>query len=138
MIKREDIMEMIEEKSSNWAMEKVKEIAEKYKEDFEALDLIADCLESFENYVNAVNHMEKSIVILRFRLEPEAFRAAVENLDKGRRNSHNALISSVKILNRFCTTTGLTPFYTGDVTDRVEVAEFAKDVVINIFDNRKK
>lgn len=126
------------ELSGNWALDYLRELSESYKEDKDALDIIADSVASYADYISHVHKMETSILGLRFRLEPEAFRAAVSNLDSTRSLLHNGVIASTKVLNRLAALSNLSPFFSGDISDRLQVADFAKDVVFNVFENRKK
>ena len=54
--------------------------------------------------------MEYRIPILRHRLEPEAYRNAVMNLDNNRRMAHDTAIGACRQLNRMSKAAGLEPF----------------------------
>ena len=49
----------------------------------------------------------------------------------------NAAIASTKTINRLCEFNELPLFFQRNIEDRVEVAEFIRDVVVNVFENRK-
>jgi hypothetical protein len=46
-------------------------------------------------------------------------------LDKQRNDTHNILISNVKIINRLCKKNNLPLIYGGNEEERIEVADFA-------------
>ena len=73
-----------------------------YNDDEDALDLIETNMNNLNGYVSAVYAMEVQIQTLRFRLDGEDYREAVTNLDKRRRNAHEAAIAACSILNRGC------------------------------------
>ncbi len=50
---------------------------------------------------------------------------------------HNSVIVSTKVINRLCESYDLPLFFEGNIEDRVEVAEFIRCVVVNVFENRK-
>lgn len=87
-------------------------------------------------YVNAVYTMELKMPILRFRLEPAEFRDAIMELDRTRRDAHEAAIDACRILNRMCEKAGLENLYPGNIDERLEVAEFCMTVVSTLFEDR--
>lgn len=108
-----------------------------YKDDKDVLEMIYDSLESMSSYVKAVNSMENTITVLRFKMDPEEYHIRVQELDRNRKIIHDGVISSIKFLNRISNVAHLPLFYSGDVDDRYEVATFAGEVVKEIFDNRQ-
>ena len=58
-------------------------------------------------------------------------------MDEKRTRIHNAAIASTKIINRLCESNRIPLFFEANIEDRVEVAEFIRDVVVNVFENRK-
>lgn len=118
--------------------ERISKLANAHKDDKEVLDVIYDTINGFTDYVKAVNEMETTITILRFRLEPEDFRERVELLDRNRRIIHNSVIAGVKMLNRMSKMAGLPLFFEGDVTDRIAVGDFAGLVSKTIFEERNR
>lgn len=111
-------------------------LVEAYSDDDMVLDMIASNMNNLGNYVDSVYSMEYRIPILRARLDAVDFQDAVMDLDRGRRNAHEAAISSVKILNRVAGKAGLPPLYDGDVENRYQVADFCMEVVKELFDDR--
>ena len=57
-------------------------------------------------------------------------------LDKSRTIAHNALISNVNIVDRLCKINETEPIYGGE-DDRVAIAEFARQVVNEFFEERR-
>lgn len=58
-------------------------------------------------------------------------------LDAERHNTHEGLILSVKLLNSICRMVGLEPIFRGNVEERVEIGDFAIQVVSELFQTRK-
>ena len=58
-------------------------------------------------------------------------------LDKQRNDTHNILISNVKIINRLCKKNNLPLIYDGNEEERIEVADFAQKVVDELFSTRR-
>jgi len=121
-------------------------LREKFKELTEALEKlgesdlakdIEEIINSCGKYVERVNAMEAVITTLRFMLEPEDYRQRLIEIDKSRRAFHNSLIVNIKLLNRYCKLAGLPEIYEGDLESRIEIAEFAKKVVDEMFETRK-
>lgn len=98
---------------------------------------IEEIIDSCGRYIESINSMEAAITSARFRLEGNDYREYVMNLDKSRRLTHNSLIVSVKLLNRYCRLAEMDPIYKGDMESRIEIAEFAQKVVNEMFDTRK-
>ena len=101
-----------------------------YSDDEDALDLIETNMNNLNGYVSAVYAMEVQIQTLRFRLEGEDYREAVTNLDKRRRNAHEAAIAAYLA--------GVEPLYSGNLEDRNEVAEFCIAIVDELFHGRSR
>lgn len=118
--------------------ERKQKLIEAYKDDKDILDTINDTLDSYGEYIKVINDMENSIAVARFTLEPDEYRRRIESLDRRRRIEHNCIISGTKLLNRLAKEVDLELFFEGDVTNRLEVAEFAMMMVRETFDNRKK
>ena len=110
----------------------IESIKERVSHDEDALFLLEDMIEACNRYVSIVVSMENSIGTARFRLEGEDFREFVTSMDKRRRTAHDALMSSVRVANR------LSKLFHGNVEDRVEVGDFAKQVVDSYFEGRRR
>jgi porphobilinogen deaminase len=108
-----------------------KESREMEKETIEELG--EDCAE----YVKRVAQMENSINVSRFRLSREDYLDKIKNLDKMRKSYHDAVIVGVKVMNRLCALYEIPKIYKGDLSSRIEIAEFAKKYVDQLWDERK-
>lgn len=113
--------------------DKFLKLVDAYKDDKDMLEFISDATGRFPKYVEVVVNMEYRIPILRHRLEPEAYRNAVMNLDNNRRMAHDTAIGACRQLNRMSKAAGLEPFYLGDEDSREEVAAFACQVTNEFF-----
>lgn len=107
--------------------------------DKEDLDIIQESIDSFPKYINSIVKMETGIKVAKFRCNTQdEFVEEIQRLDRNRRYSHNAAIVAVKVLNRLCDIYEVEKIYLGDVDDRQEVADFAKEVVDIYYSIRKK
>ena len=88
---------------------KKKKALKRYQEVRDILDgddigekCLEDLVDSSSNYVKNVLNLEHAIKTSRFHGDdPEKYKSMMENLDRNRRISHNALLSNFKILNRY-------------------------------------
>jgi len=124
-------------------MDKIKErinaLLEKIKDDPDLVSLVRDMVDSCANYVDTVVNMENAINVYRFRVEdPSELRVMIQRLDQTRRIVHNTVITNVRIVDRLCKINGVEPVFGGLDEDRLAVAEFAKKVVDEFFEDRKK
>lgn len=110
--------------------ERIEEIKKRVSHDEDVLFLVENFVETCNTYVSIVVHMENSIGAARFRLDHEAFKSFVTSLDRRRKATHDALMSSVRVVNR------IEKVFHGDMGDRKEVGDFAKDVVNAYFERR--
>lgn len=106
------------------------------KNDSEMLEIIESDMKALGEYVYAVHMMETSIPIIRINYEGEELRDRVEKLDRNRRDHHDRAIMGVKRLNRFAEMEGVEKIFTGDVEDRYAIADFCRDVTVEMFDDR--
>lgn len=104
------------------------------KDDLEALD---DAMTSFREYVNKVDAGEQQIRLAAVRFEGEEYREMVTLYDRNRHNQHESAIVNVRLVNRLAQLYGVSPLFTGNDKERLEVADFCLDVVIELFMNRK-
>lgn len=130
-------------KKGEWNMGKIKDrvnaLLAKIKNDPDQVSLVRDMIDSCTNYVDTVVNMENMINIYRFRTEdPAELRVMIQRLDQTRRIVHNAVISNVRIVDRLCRINNVEPVFGGLDEDRLAVAEFAKQVVDEFFEERKK
>ena len=125
-------------KKENWATDLLTNLAKIYADDVEVLEIIEDTVNVYGDYVAYVYKMESLRPILKIRLEAEEYKNIIEEMDEKRTRIHNAAIASTKTINRLCEFNELPLFFQGNIEDRVEVAEFIRDVVVNVFENRKR
>ncbi len=112
-------------------------LAKIYADDVEVLEIIEDTIDVYGNYVAYVYKMESLRPILKIRLEAAEYKNIIEEMDKKRTRIHNSAIASTKVINRLCESNELSLFFEGNIDDRVEVAEFIRDVIVGVFENRK-
>lgn len=105
--------------------------------DRECLELMEDLISSASDYVRRVNVLEIGLMVGKYSKEGSEYREYIEKLDKLRSSAHNALITNVKIINRLCKNNDLPLIYSGNEEDRIQVAEFAKQVVEELFSTRR-
>ena len=92
-----------------------------------------DCAE----YISSITNMENTINLAKIRLEPKEYRELITNLDKRRTDTHNVVISDVKVLNKVSVLYELPLIFNGDVNSRIEVAKFAKQYIDELFNERR-
>ena len=102
-------------------------------DDLEALD---DAMTSFREYVNKVDAGKQQIKLAAVRFEGEEYREMITRYDRNRHNQHEEAIANVRLVNRLAEIYGVSPLFTGDDTERLQVADFCLDVVIQLFQNR--
>ncbi|MPM34783.1 hypothetical protein SDC9_81370 [bioreactor metagenome] len=125
-------------KKENWATDFLTNLAKIYADDVEVLEIIEDTVNVYGDYVAYVYKMESLRPILKIKLSMDEYKNVVEEMDKKRTRVHNAAIASTKIINRLCESNRIPLFFEGNIDDRVEVAEFIRNVVVNVFQNRKQ
>ena len=124
-------------KKENWATDFLTNLTKIYADDVEILEIIEDTIDVYGEYVAYVYKMESLRPILKIKLGKDEYKNSVEEMDEKRTRIHNAAIASTKIINRLCESNRIPLFFEANIEDRVEVAEFIRDVVVNVFENRK-
>ena len=56
--------------------------------------------------------------------------------DRNRHNQHEDAIANVRMVNRLAALYDVQPLFTGDDQERLQVADFCLDVVVQVFQNR--
>jgi hypothetical protein len=105
--------------------------------DSECLELIEDLISSAAEYVKRVSILELGIMVGKHNKDGEEYREYIQNLDKQRSNAHNALINNLKIVNRLYRNNNMLPIYKGDEDNRVEIANFAQEIIEELFSTRR-
>ena len=90
-------------------------------------------MDSFCAYVNTVDMTEMRIHIAYARMEGNELRDAIQLYDTSRRNAHESAIASANAINRYARFYGAGKIFTGDVTDRYQVADFCLEVAVKLF-----
>lgn len=99
------------------------------------LEIIDDALTQCRRYVDVVDTTEQQIKLAYVRFDGDDLRDKVMNYDRQRRSAHEAAISSANVLNRLSGMYGCKKIYNGG-EDRLEVADFCLEVVVELFENR--
>ena len=100
------------------------------------LGIVDDFLKSFNAYVNEVVTNETKLLV-NPRAEGKEYRDMVSKYDEARHNCHEAAIINTKALNRMAEEYGVSPVFTGDPTQRHQVADFCLEVDRYLFVNRR-
>ena len=106
-------------------------------DDSDYLDLAKDLVISASEYVHSVNALEISIIVDKYTEDSTEYRESIEKLDKQRSIAHNALITKVKIVNRICRAHEIPIIFVGNEEARIEIADFAHELVAEFFNNRR-
>lgn len=113
------------------------ELISHYEKDTVVIGLIESALKACWRYMVAVNELELFIMTSRSSADGQEYRDIVSSMDRNRSFAHNSLISDVTAMCRLCVKADIKPIFRGNVDNRVEVAEFAKKVVVEIFEKRR-
>lgn len=105
--------------------------------DIDCLGLIDDLIEAAAEYIKRVNVLEAALITAKISKEPEEYREYVQRLDKSRSSAHNNLISNVKIVNRLCRSNNVPVIFEGNEEMRIEIAEFALELSVELFSSRR-
>ena len=103
------------------------------REDQETLESI---LPSFHAYVDAVVIGETSL-LLSGQPNGQPYRDLVMQYDQARHSCHETAIINVRVLNRLAGLYELPPVFTGDDTQRHQVAAFCLELDDYLFVNRR-
>ena len=90
-------------------------------------------MDSFFSYVNTVDMTETRIHIAYARMEGAELRDAIQLYDTSRLNAHEAAISGARAVNRYARFYGAGKIFTGDDSDRYQVADFCLEVTVKLF-----
>ena len=102
----------------------------------EDLEAVNDALNYCRKYVETVDMTEQQIMMAQIRFEGSEYRDAITRYDTQRRHAHEAAIASASLLNKISDIYGCQKIYNG-TSDRLEVADFCLDVVVQVFKNRR-
>ena len=102
--------------------------------DREALE---DILPSFHDYVNTVVQGETRLLLFGQK-EGQPYRELVSRYDQERHGKHETAIANVRALNRLAAIYELNPVFTGDDTQRHQMADFCLELDRYLFVNRSR
>lgn len=102
------------------------------------IEIIQDAVDSFTSYVKDVDIGEQQIKFAYATLDGDELRQRVTAVDARRRRSHEAAISNAKLLNRLAEIYQVSAVFTGNFSDRLQVADFCLDITVELFENRRK
>ena len=103
----------------------------------EDLDTVEKAMQAFHNYVNTVVDGEMKLLIQGSSLEGQEYRDAITQYDGDRHSAHEKAIGDAKLVNRLAAREGLPPIFTGDDTQRHQVADFCLEPDQYFFQNRR-
>ena len=98
--------------------------------------VLNDAMTSFREYVMKVDMGEQQIRLASVKFEGDEYREMLTRYDRTRHDAHETAIANVRLVNRLAELYGVGPLFTGNDQNRLEVADFALDVVVQIFQNR--
>ena len=107
------------------------------KDDELLIEMISETFKACSRYVDLINQQEVLVTIEKYNMTKDQRLERMIYLDTQRNSTHNVIISGIKNINRLCLAFELEKFYKGDENDRVEIAEFAMNLVDKSFKNRK-
>lgn len=96
------------------------------------LEMIADAMKSFPEYVNRVYSMETQMAIISVRYDGEERANRIASLDQKRRDAHEVAIGSCKMLNRLAEEAGVEKFCP-ETDDRYVVGDFCALITSEFF-----
>ena len=121
-------------------LETVARLTEAYRDDAEALEMIADAFRAFASYHSAVLEDETFPLLRSGDMDAEEYRTRRAEVDRRRTNLHNSLLAHVRILNRMAEQAGLGPLYEGLVSEerpyRRQVADAVFALLAEILSRR--
>lgn len=96
------------------------------------LEMIADAMKSFPEYVNRVYSMETQMAIISVRYDGEERANRIASLDQKRRDAHEVAIGSCGMLNRLAEEAGVEKFCP-ETDDRYVIGDFCALITCEFF-----
>ena len=106
-------------------------------DDREDFDIVAKAMEAFHRYVDTVVTGETKLLLQGSNLDGQEYRDAITNYDGDRHSAHEKAIGDAKLINRLAAREGLPPIFTGDETQRHQIADFCLELDQYLFQNRR-
>ena len=103
----------------------------------EDLDTVEKAMQAFHNYINTVVDGEMKLLMQGSSLEGQEYRDVVIIYDGDRHSAHEKAIGDAKLVNRLAAREGLPPIFTGDETQRHQIADFCLELDQYLFRNRR-
>ena len=94
-------------------------------------------MEAFHRYVDTVVTGETKLLLQCNNLDGQEYRDAIRSYDEDRHSAHDKAIGDAILVNRLATRNGLQPVFTGDETQRHQIAEFCLELDQYLFQNRR-
>lgn len=111
--------------------ENLQKLIEVSRADNDALEFINDCIKSFEAYHASIMEMEFWLRLYDHKtLGREAYEDGLVSRDKARTSSHNAVLSSLRALNRMAERSGVEPIYDGMISEERPYRRLAANAVL--------
>lgn len=101
------------------------------------LDVVTYAFDSFFDYVKNVDMSESRIKSAYIRYENKELVDTIMAIDRSRRIFHEAAIAQTNLINRVAKLYSVDKIFTGNIEDRLQVADFCLDVTVKVFQNRK-
>ena len=102
------------------------------------LDTIKDIMVSLFAYVETVVQGETEIRLRDDNTDGQEYRNLISEYDSRRHSRHEAAISSTKLLNRLAAAYGTEAIFTGDESQRHQIADFCLEFCSWLFNNRMR
>lgn len=110
----------------------LKKLIEHYRNEPDALEMIHDCLKTFSSYHAAIMEMEVWLKLYGYdNMDKTSYQDRRVSLDQARTVCHNAVISSVNILNRMAAAAGVGTIYDGPVSEESPIRRQVGDGVLD-------
>ena len=98
---------------------------------------ILDAIKGFHSYVDTVVTKEAELMIEGSSLQGQEYQDKVSRYDQDRHGKHEDAIIGAKVINRIASLCGVDPVFTGDDTQRHQVADFCLELDQYLFRNRR-
>ena len=94
-------------------------------------------MQAFHNYINTVVDGEMKLLMQGSSLKGQEYRDVIISYDGDRHSAHEKAIGDAKLVNRLAAREGLPPIFTGDETQRHQIADFCLELDQYLFQNRR-
>lgn len=105
--------------------------------DCEYLGIVGDLVESAAEYIKRVVMLETAMLTGKLTKEGNEYREYIQQLDSSRSAAHNKLISNVRLINKLCSINKIPVIFEGNEENRIEIANFAHQIIHEYFCTRK-